>query len=255
MDFTQLFLLELIVARVSGFILFSPLFGRNNINTLVKAGLILVLSIFTLGTVNTPIAEPQNTMQLISALLPEFFIGFVLGFIMQLFFMVVQFGGEVIDVQMGLTMAQMYDPTTQTQMSVTSSYLNVLFVLIFFAQNGHYTLMRIILTSGDIINFGSATISDNITPYVVEIFCTCVVLGVKLAMPILAAELIGLVGMGILMKAIPQINAFVINIDLKVLIGLILLFLLFVPMGEFILEVETQMLNSLRQSLFVLQGA
>ncbi len=254
MDFTQLFLFELIVARVSGFIIFSPLFGRTNVNNFVKAGLILVLSVFAYGTISTPVTPPENTVQLVFALLPEFFFGFALGFIMQLFFMVVQFGGEVIDVQMGLTMAQMYDPTTQSQMSVTSSYLNVLFVLIFFAQNGHYTLMRIILTSGNIVNFGAATFNENITPYLVELFSTCVVLGVKLAMPILAAELLGLVGMGILMKAIPQINAFVINIDLKVLIGLVLLFALFVPMGEFILQVEMDMLNSLSQGVRILAG-
>ncbi len=252
MDYAQLFLFELIVARISGFIIFSPLFGRNNINNFVKAGLILVLSIFTLGTVSTTVSEPQNTLQLIFAILPEFFFGFVLGFIMQLFFMVVQFGGEVIDVQMGLTMAQMYDPNTQTQMSVTASYLNILYVLIFFAQNGHYTLLRIVLTSGDILAFGSSTITENITPYVMDIFASCIVLGVKLAMPILAAELLGLVGMGILMKAIPQINAFVINIDLKVLIGLVLLFALFVPIGEFLLQVEVEMLNSLQTAVGII---
>ncbi len=45
--------------------------------------------------------------------------------------------------------------------------------------------------------------------------------------------------MGILMKAIPQINAFVINIELKVIIGLLLLFLFLTPFNEFLLEMES----------------
>ena len=68
-------------------------------------------------------------------------------------------------------------------------------------------------------------------------------------MPILAAELLGQVGMGILMKAIPQINVFSINIELKVLIGLILLDLLSSPFSEFLLQTEMTMLDSLRELL------
>jgi flagellar biosynthetic protein FliR len=55
--------------------------------------------------------------------------------------------------------------------------------------------------------------------------------------------------MGILMKAIPQINVFSINIELKVLIGLILLLLLISPFSEFLLQTEMTMLDSLRELL------
>ena len=61
--------------------------------------------------------------------------------------------------------------------------------------------------------------------------------------------LLGQVGMGILMKAIPQINVFSINIELKVLIGLILLLLLISPFSEFLLQTEMTMLDSLRELL------
>ena len=68
-------------------------------------------------------------------------------------------------------------------------------------------------------------------------------------MPIFAAELLGQVGMGFLMKAIPQINVFSINIELKVLIGLVLLLLLISPFSEFLLQTEITMLDSLRELL------
>ena len=71
----------------------------------------------------------------------------------------------------------------------------------------------------------------------------------------LAAELLGEVGMGVLMKAIPQINAFVINIELKVIIGLLLFFLLLTPINEFLLELESGMLSELGRILRLIGGA
>ena len=71
-------------------------------------------------------------------------------------------------------------------------------------------------------------------------------------MPILVAELLGEVGMGILMKAIPQINAFVINIELKVIIGLVLLFLFLTPINEFLLGIESEMLDQIARALEVI---
>ena len=65
----------------------------------------------------------------------------------------------------------------------------------------------------------------------------------------ISVELLGQVGMGILMKAIPQINVFSINIELKVLIGLVLLLLLISPFSEFLLQTEITMLDSLRELL------
>ena len=73
-------------------------------------------------------------------------------------------------------------------------------------------------------------------------------------MPILAAALIAQVGMGVLMKVIPQINVFAINIDLKVIIGLGLLYLLLNPISEFLLGVEVGMLQSLQRLLPMMSG-
>ena len=61
--------------------------------------------------------------------------------------------------------------------------------------------------------------------------------------------------MGVLMKAIPQINAFVINIELKVIIGLLLFFLLLTPINEFLLELESGMLSELGRILRLRGGA
>jgi flagellar biosynthetic protein FliR len=84
---------------------------------------------------------------------------------------------------------------------------------------------------------------------ILELFISCTVMGIKLCMPILAAELLGQVGMGILMKVIPQINVFAINIELKVIIGLTLLLLLLAPFSEYLLAAENEMLLQIQRVL------
>lgn len=256
MNWEELYLLELILVRMAGFVYLNPLLGRSNLPGIVKTGFAGVLSLFVFSYTagDTAVTLPGSVLEFALRILLELAMGFVLGFVMRLFFSVIQFGGEIIDAQMGMTMAQVYDASSQANFTVTGSLLNILLVLNFFAANGHYTLLRILALSADILPYGQAALGENVAAYVVELFFTCMILAVKLGFPILAAELLTEIGMGILMKAIPQINAFVINIELKVIVGLLLLLVFLYPMNEFILLVEQEMLQSLEQSLGVLVG-
>ena len=56
------------------------------------------------------------------------------------------------------------------------------------------------------------------------------------------------------MKAIPQINAFVINMELKIMIGLVLLMMFLTPINEFLLDLEANMLDTLGEMLQVMAG-
>ena len=87
-----------------------------------------------------------------------------------------------------------------------------------------------------------------------EKIASCAVLAMKLCLPILAAELIGQLGMGILMKVIPQINVFAINFELKIILGLAMVILLLPLMGEFVLGLEKQMLVAIEQAVKVVAG-
>ncbi len=248
-DEGALTLFLLITARMSGFVLFNPLLGRQNFPGFFRAGFILILSAFTYSVVGGRVEPPAGMLTLAAALLLELAIGFVLGMVVQFFFYIPQMAGMEIDTQMGMTMNQIYDTGSRSNMSVTGTLLNTMMILLFFAGNGHHTLLRIMLTSGEIVGYGNVTLGNDVVNLALELFAECTLLAVKLAMPILAAELIGQLGMGVLMKVIPQINVFSINIELKVLIGLSLLLLLLYPFSEFLLAAERTMLNSLHDLL------
>jgi flagellar biosynthetic protein FliR len=248
-DYAKLTLFLYIGARISGFVLFSPVFGRRSIPGIFRACLILMLTLFALSATDQTVEMPHTILGLSIHILLELGLGFVLGMVMSFFFYIPQLGGFEIDTQMGMTMNQTYDAGTQANVSVTGEILNILMTLLFFTANGHHTMLRIVLTSGEVVGFGEVALGQALANTMLELFIQCTLLAVKLCMPILAAELIGQLGMGILMKVIPQINVFSINIELKVLIGLTLLFLLMIPFGDFLLEAEMSMLDSIHTVL------
>ena len=251
---TALVLFLLITARMTGCVLFNPLLGRRGIPGLVKAGFILMLSLCVFALTPVPEQVPDTLLGLGLTFLLELFLGYVLGLVVNLFFYIPLMAGSAIDMQMGLSMASTYDPASGIQVTATSTLFNVLMSLLFFAANGHHTLIRIFVVSGQVVPFGRVALGEDLYAALIEMFINCTILGVKLCMPILAAELMGQVGMGILMKAIPQINVFAINIELKVIIGLVLTFLFLVPISEFLLDAEMQMLVSLQRILPLMSG-
>lgn len=252
-EWQELTLFLYIVARVSGFVLFNPVLGRRTIPSFVRAGFILVLAFFIASITGQTVEAPPNTVAFGVKLLLEMAIGFVLGTMMQFFFFVPQMAGFLIDTQMGLTMNQIYDAGSQANLSVTAIFLNIMMTLLFFAANGHHTLMRLFVSSADLIPYGAMTLNyTTLAEAMLELFISCVILAVKMSMPIIAAELLGQIGMGMLMKAIPQINVFTINIELKVIIGLMLLLVLLSPLSEFLLQLELDMLNKMQDMLRLL---
>jgi len=250
-DWTELTLFIFIIARMSGFVLFNPILSRTGLPTTFRAGLILVLSISVLSAVPAPPEVPSSVLVMMIQIILEMALGFLVGMVMQFFFYVPQLAGDIIDMQMGLSMNQAYDPGSQANMTVTGRLINTLMILLFFVENGHHTLLRILITSGDIIPYGSAAISNGAASAALELFLECTVFAVKMSLPILAAELVGQIGMGVLMKVIPQINVFAINIDLKVLIGLVLVIMLMAPFSEYLLQMEVHMLNSIGEIITI----
>ena len=248
-EWEELTLFLYIIARMSGCIFGNPILGRRTIPSIFRSGMVLVLSVFVYSITEQTVSTPGSIVEFSVRLLLELAVGLLLGIIMEFFFYIPQLAGLVIDTQMGMTMNQIYDAGSQSNLSATSVLLNTLMMLLFFAANGHHTLLRILLTSGDVVRFGAVAFGDAVYSAGLEIFIQCTVLAIKLCLPILGAELIGQLGMGVLMKMIPQINVFAINIELKVLVGLVMLLMLLVPFSEFLLQVEGDMLTTLHDVL------
>lgn len=243
----------LIFARMTGCIFFNQIFGRGNLPNYFKVSLSLLLAITVYG-----ILPPKHNMVIVTTIeyafliIKELFIGYLIGYIISMFFSTVVISGEIIGMQIGMSMAKIYDPNSSISMGVIGSFLNVILILVFFGVNGHLNLIQIFIISNKLIEIGNFSIPAQLFYNMIELFQQILILALKLSMPIMAVEIILESGIGILMKAIPQIQVFSVNVQLKLLVGLLMLLILVPTFSTFIEKVIVLMFDNIERSLSAL---
>lgn len=243
----MLILFSLIVMRMSGAVVLNPMFGRTNFPSRAKAAFVLLMSLLLYTVTGGRMHhEPANMAEYGLMLVMELFFGFTLGFAMELAVMVVRFAASAMDYVMGLNMAQIYDPQYNTQMSITSGLYYAFLLMLFFAMDGHLRLLEIFYDSSRQIPFGGVRISPGLIFAILNMFQQSIVMGLQFAMPIIGMEMVAETAVGILMRIIPQINVFVVNFQVKILIGLLMFLFLFSPMADKLYDVLDFMFQSLQ---------
>lgn len=242
-------LFTLILMRMSGFVFLNPVLGRKNIPALFKAGMVFALTIGMYPLAQIPDTEITSAIVLGVLLLKEFALGYLTGFVMQLFDMVVTYAGAVIDFQMGLSMSTVYDAQNQTQTAMTGNILQIYYLLLFFAVDGHLALIKILSESGKVVPYAGVVLGPDAARSILNIFVECIVLAVKLAFPMIAFEFLMEIATGLLMRIIPQINLFVISIQLRVILGIIMMVFMVSPAGNFLNSLITDTMKTIQDVL------
>lgn len=246
----------LVFARILCIFAFNPILSRRNIPTIAKIGISLFITYIVVLIVQPePVDTGTAAGVYLMMILRETFIGLVIGFITDLFFYSVQVAGEVMDMQSGLGMAKVFDPETNVQMSIMGSFISFMLYLYFFATNSHMSYIKLFVVSYDILPIGEGGFNPDFGYNVAVYFSVLLGMVIKLAMPVIAAELILEFCMGVLMKSVPQIQIMVINIQMKVAFGFAILFLVSVPMAEFIDGYLETWLETLEEFMMIMPAA
>lgn len=230
----------------------NPMFSRRNVPPMVRAGLTFLMTALIAPGIAVSGLAATNSLELAVGMLRELMVGLCAGFVFQIFYYMLFFAGDIMDVQFGLSMAKVFDPGTNIQLSMSGSLLNILFMLYLIATDSHLVMVRIFATSFDILPVGSVTFSPDSARFFLDLFVLTFSMVLHLAIPFLAAEFVLELAMGILMKLIPQIHVFVINIQFKLILALVMLFAFARPTASFIDNYMNIMLRNMHQALLVL---
>ncbi len=241
-DFT---LLLLIFMRMSGCILFNPILGRKNVPAVIKLGLALMLSVFSYKLVPAQSMEMTSFLMFFFTLLKEFAVGYIIGFVIQMFMSVIMISGENMDMQIGISMSKIYDPQSNVSMPLSASMINAMFILVFFATNAHLTLIEVFVKLCVLVPYGSFDFHPEMFQQLISLFSLILIYAVKMSLPILAAELITEIAVGLVMRAVPQIDVFVINIQLKVIIGFIVILVMVPSLAAFLERLISLMFDNI----------
>lgn len=217
----------LMLLRVSALIISSPIFGRKNVpNTLKIAFCVMVTYVLFAAGPNGAAIRYSGVIEFAMLCLKELLFGLVLGYVTTLFFSVVQTAGQVMDMQMGFGMVNVFDVQSNISVPVTGTMFNVILLVAFFGVNGHLQLIYIVRSTFTNIPVGAVSLNPAIGLAALEVFVLAFLLAVNVAMPMIAAGLLGEVAMGFIVRAIPQMNVFVVGIPLKILLGFLVLLLI-----------------------------
>ena len=204
-------------ARVASIFGTLPIFSSGQTPMRVRAGLSILLAL-TFFPVLAPYIprvpfEPARLALLIGQ---EAMIGFMVGFIAQLIFTAVEFGGTVVGYQMGFAAANVFDPQTQRQNSLLSEFQNVFAILIFLVLDVDHLFLRAIISSYRLLPPGHLDLGGGAVPYLVKLTGDMFILGVKFSAPVLALLLISSLVLGIMARIFPQLNVFMLSYPLNI---------------------------------------
>jgi flagellar biosynthetic protein FliR len=204
----------LVLLRCTGFIVAAPLFGHHALPRTVKAALAMFLGgILFSRAVVAPGAEAVALAAPI-----ELFLGLSLGFLLSLGFGAISLAGRLIALQLGLSLEAVLNPLNTDPSTALDPFFGVLAGLLFLALGLHVETVRILAGSFTAFPIGAGWPLD-LGLVAVQVIQMALELGIRIALPVSLLLLLVELGMGLLSRAVPQVNVFILGLPAKLLIG------------------------------------
>lgn len=232
----------MILTRISAFFIVLPVFGWKSIPVRIKISLIVLMAIFFSMILPSPFGTKQiSVIEAILLITNEATYGLALGLVAALLFTAVRFSGHIVEREMGLAMAHILDPLTGEETQLLGSLLEMMFVILFLSANGHHLFLLILSKSYETFPAGCMPTIPVLTSGIISAGSAMLMIGLKLAAPILAAFLLLLVVLAILARMIPEMNILFISLPLRVGLGLLMLVAFFPFVNTFVAEFASLM--------------
>jgi len=228
----------LVLMRISSFMTAAPFFNTSNTPIRFKLGLSIFVAILINLAMPLTIPAYSSVIEYAFLIIKESVAGILIGFSANMSIMAIQFTGRIIDMEIGMSMATLYDPTTRTQAGLTGGLYNYLILMILVVTNMHHFLLKALVDSFEVIPIGGLRM-EGTYDRMLGFFSSYFSIGFRLVLPVFAATLIISIILGILAKVAPQMNMMAVGMQIKVLAGLLIIFLtagLLPYMADFIFE-------------------
>ena len=219
----ELFLL--IFVRVASFVYIAPFFSMSNTPARVRVGLAFFISVLLYQTGPKQEVVYDTLIGYTIIVMKEVVTGFLIGFGANLCTALVSFAGQIADMEMGLSMASLFDPTTKQQTTITGVYYNYKVLLLLMISGMHRYLLNALAETYELIPVNGAVFHDEaLLQALITFMGDYIIVGFRICLPIFAVMILLNAVLGILAKVSPQLNMFAVGIQMKVLVGFCILF-------------------------------
>lgn len=213
----------LVLARMSGIFVASPIFGRRNIPGYFKIGFAFFLSMIVFTTYDFSYTIPSSILIFIFVVIKEFIIGILIGYISYMIFSAILLAGQIIDNAIGFGMANVIDPMSEIQVPLLGNFLYLYMLVVFFGSDAHHLLIRAVVYSYKLVPIGYEGVKEEAAFSFLRFFAELFLIGVEISLPILMSMLIVDILLAVLSRAVPQMNVFVVGLPIKIALGFLVL--------------------------------
>lgn len=245
--------LLLVVVRMTSFVYISPFFGQRNVPQRVKLGLSVFISLIIFNlTAGEKIPVYDNVMDFGALVVKESIVGLLIGFAAYICNTIILFAGRIIDTDIGLSMSQVFDPGTNSQVTISGSLYNYILLLLMLASDMHIFLLNAIVDSYELIPVGGIKVSLSMYTTIVGFLRDYFIIGFRIVLPIFTVILMLNCAMGIMTKVASSIHMFSIGIQIKVLGGFMILFLsakMLPSIANFVFQEMQEMVYSIMKDM------
>lgn len=233
--YTLLPALVLVIARIGGLTIASPLFTAETIPLRIKGLFVVAASLAVFPAVAPTLPAHVTVADMVVGLFGELALGALLGLAVTLVFTAAQMAGAVVGLQAGLGIGEIIDPITGSSSSEMGQFLFVLVGFLFLAIGGERETVLALLESFRIVPVLSFRPGEPALGFSVEVLRMSFVLAMALSAPALIALLLSMVVMGFLSRTMPQLHILTVGFSIKIVIALLVLSLTF-PLGTGLLS-------------------
>lgn len=215
------------MARGLGLMTISPIFVRLGIAGPIRSGVALAICLPVIPEVMRLLASrPPMTIPWMGAMLiKEFMIGFSIGFLFSVPFWAAEIAGDLIDLQRGSTSAQLVDPQSTTETSITGTFFALAIIVLFFTSGGFLVLLDSFYNSYRIwpVTDFAPVFSSATLPLFIGAVNGMMQMALVQIGPIVLALLIADLMMAFVSRMAPQLHVFDLSMAIKNLIFALLI--------------------------------
>lgn len=216
----------LILVRISCFVYVAPFFSMSGVPNRVKIGFSIFFSYLLFQAVDRNEVVYSTLLGYAMIVMKEALTGFVIGWGAQICTTVTSFAGSIADMEIGLSMVSLIDPTTREQATFTGVFYQYIFTLFMIISGLYQYLLGALVDTFTLIPINGAVFrSEALMESVLLFLGDYITIGFRIILPIFCAMIFLNCVLGILAKVSPQLNMFAVGMQFKVLVGLGILFL------------------------------
>lgn len=221
-ELDTILIMFLLITRIGSIVFALPLLSSRNIPSLLKISLVLFLSFGLYPVIKDQRFDIPDSLFVLALLaITEIIIGFVIGFVAQIFFVSIRLTGDIISQQVGLSIATILDSQYNYPSSIVSNFYYILSVLLFFALSAHHWFVLVITESLRLIPILGFNPSKAIGITILDFFARSFLVAIQITAPVIVVLLLITIGVGVIARLVPQMNIFILSLPVNLGAGLL----------------------------------